>query len=201
MRGGGGGWMPVPVPVSGTPVVAGGPSAGVPVQTVPPVNEVSVLPVWGPVPVPPSTLNAPVESNQNVDATFSVPEARFWPPPLTVVFNVPAKASRSIDVPVRVVSVRSMLALTPRIVVVMPSRLCPLLWYMALKLMAPDALTVDGPESTLMLVASISRVPPIPSRLPLISTLDLPALTTSKVMLVRAAVNEPEPITAPITHP
>ncbi len=66
--------------------------------------------------------------------------------------------------------------------------------------MAPLALTVKGPESTLMLVASISSVPPRPSRLPLISTFDLPALMISDVMLERAVAIVPEAIVIPNTE-
>src|SRR5260370_39809975 len=116
-----GGLMPVRLQVWVMPVVIDAPWAGVPVQTGTPVNEVSVLPVEEHVPVPPSTLNVPVESNQNVDAAFSVPDARFWPPPLTGVVNAPAKASRTIDEPVSAVAARSLPALPPRVVVVVPN--------------------------------------------------------------------------------
>src|SRR5512142_808838 len=57
--------------------------------------------------------------------------------------------------------------------------------------MAPDALTVVL-LSTLMLVASISSVPPNPSRLPTISTFDLPALMISELIEERAVDNESE---------
>ena len=142
--------------------------------------------------MPPSTVNLPLESNQKVEATFSVPPVRSCPAPLTVVAKVLDWASRSIDVPVIVASWMSIFPLTPMIVLVMPSRLWPSPWYTALKLIAPLALTVS-PESTLMLVASISSEPPSPSRLPSISTLDLPALMISEVMLDRAVLSVPEP--------
>ena len=57
---------------------------------------------------------------------------------------------------------------------------------------APLALTVS-PESTVICDPSISRVPPRLSRLPLISTLDLPALMIREVIADRAVVSAPEP--------
>src|SRR6266851_7307093 len=119
-------WLiPVPLPVSLISVRTAAPSAGSPEQPVTPVKEVLVVPVYAHVPVPPSTVKVPVELNQKVDATFKVPDVRSWPAPLIVVAKVLDCASRSTDEPVNVVLLRSMLPLTPRIVVVMPNTLCP----------------------------------------------------------------------------
>src|SRR5262252_6813935 len=115
--------MPLPLPVSLMSVRTAAPSAGLPEQPVMPVNDVLVVPVYEHVPVPPSTVNLPLESNQNVDATFSVPPVRSCPAPLTVVAKVLDCASRSMDEPLRVAPSSSILPLTPTIVLVMPSRL------------------------------------------------------------------------------
>ena len=141
----------------------------------------------------PSTENFPlVASKPKVEATVStgVTTNRVCAP-LRVVLTVPANASRSIDEPLRVTPLRSMVPLTPSSVLVMPRALRPLLSEIALKLTAPVALTVK-PVSTLIAEPSISSEPRIPSRLPLISTFDLPALMMSEAMAERRVANTPE---------
>src|ERR1700674_5087039 len=93
--------MPVPLPFSVRLLLTDAPLAGVPVQPVIPVNDrpSAEVPVYEQVPVPPSTVNVPVESKPNVDATCRVPPARLSAPGLTVVLNVPANDSRSIAGP------------------------------------------------------------------------------------------------------
>ena len=55
-------WLtPLPLPFSVMSVLTTAASAGVPVQTVIPVNEVAVFPEYAQVPVPPATVNLPLE--------------------------------------------------------------------------------------------------------------------------------------------
>ena len=57
-----------------------------PPQFVMPVNDVAVVPLYWQMPEMPATVNVPlVDGNASADATFSVPAARFWLAPLTVV--------------------------------------------------------------------------------------------------------------------
>src|ERR1700730_3433369 len=78
------------------------PFVGVPVQPVMPVNDVAVVPVYEQVPVPPATVNMPVgELNAPVAATLSVPPARFWLAPLTVVVVVEVIVALSSGVPLQ----------------------------------------------------------------------------------------------------
>src|SRR5712692_849038 len=188
--------MPVPLPFSVMLVLTAAPLAGAPVQTVIPVNEVSEVPEYLHVPVPPSTVNVPLESNPNVETTLRVPPARLSPPGEAVVLSVPECASRSIEEPLRTAPLTSMLALTPSRVVVMPSTLCPLLWKIALKLIAPVVLTV-APEPTLIADPSTSTEPLNESSVPLSSTLDLPALMMREVMLPRGVESDPEWMVTP----
>ena len=143
------------------------PSAGVPVQIVIPVNEVAVFPVYSHVPVPPTTVNFPVAPKLFVDATLSVPPARFWPAPLTVVASVPANAFRSMLFAVIEIGAivpfsssstpMSIAPPTPSNVDVIPTRLVPLPFAVALNAMFPVPTLIVTPSLILIVSALTVR--------------------------------------------
>ena len=154
--------IPLPLPFSRMPTdVTAAPSAGVPVQPVIPVNCVRpVVPVYEQVPVAPATVNFPVSRKGVVVATVSVPPARFWPAPSTVVFAFPAEASRSSVFPFRVAPSSSMLAPSPSSVVSTPSSSVPSSAVAALKVTLPLPTSTVTPESILIVSVLTVRVVP-----------------------------------------
>ena len=149
--------MPALLPVWSMSVSTVAPSAGVPVQPVIAVKDVSVVPVYEQVPVTPSTVNVPLESKPSVEATLSVPPGSVWPAPLTVVVRVPENAARSIVWPFSVAPSMSIVASSGRPVLVRPILLIPLSFSVAWNVMFPVPTSIVLPESTLIVSALTVR--------------------------------------------
>ena len=83
------------------------------------MNDVAVVPVYSQVPAMPATVNAPlVDGKPSVETTFSVPAARFWLAPVTVV--VAGGAFTVVDVVTVTVALSAGVPLQPVMPVIAP---------------------------------------------------------------------------------